>query len=515
MYHEAFAVLKYGIEARKGFTVVTGEVGTGKTTLLRRLMRHNVGGSIHTAFIFNTNLNPSELLHMIVYELGLPVSAASNKALLLQELNKYVLSELQEGHIVAVLVDEAQNLSDEALESLRLLSNLETDDEKLIQIVLVGQTELEAVLDRPTLRQLKHRIALRCRMYPLTRGEIPPYINFRLRAAGYNGPDLFDSDALSVLSDYSRGIPRTVNIMCDNALLSAFAANQRLVTGDTMREIARDLRLGSEGFQEKSARKPEIGAAESNGFVHEWQAQGQNAADEFTYEFAEDRLNRTNEASEPRSDLTKRPFHDAPKRRRFKIAAGLLILGLGGSVALTEPQHFAAAMDKTLKLTKHNIHRWTLFITKQEPTWAEATAEESARLEKNDYQLASEVYGRNSGLGIDLIKESNPHIRDLSRVTAGQALTLPSLRRETLLRRQVDGSYHLILACFRRQATADEYATGLKTQGYSVAVTPRRITNDLLFYRVEITSLKTLDEANHAWSTILQNEWIVLANSRH
>jgi general secretion pathway protein A len=162
VYQEAYANLRYGIEAKKGFVVITGEVGTGKTTLLRKLMR-SLGDTIHSVFIFNTDLTFSELLPFILHDLGLAFENPS-KAALLQELNAYLIKQLERGHIVAVLVDEAQNLSDETLEGLRLLSNLETDQEKLLQIVLIGQPELERKLDQPKLRQLKQRVALQGRL---------------------------------------------------------------------------------------------------------------------------------------------------------------------------------------------------------------------------------------------------------------------------------------------------------------------------------------------------------------
>src|SRR5438132_7723293 len=194
VYQEAYANLRYGIEAKKGFIVITGEVGTGKTTLLRKLM-HNLEGTIDSVFIFNTYLNFTELLQVILYDLGL-APKEPNKVTMLQELNDYLITQLKQARIVSVLVDEAQNLSDEALEGLRLLSNLETDQEKLLQIVLMGQPELERKLDRPSLRQLKQRIAVHCQLAPLNGSEVSPYIDLRLRAAGYEGEDPFDSDAV-------------------------------------------------------------------------------------------------------------------------------------------------------------------------------------------------------------------------------------------------------------------------------------------------------------------------------
>jgi general secretion pathway protein A len=161
VYLEAYASLRYGIEAKKGFTMITGEVGTGKTTLLRRLL-HNLEHTVHSVFIFNTYLTFPELLQVTLHGLGLAPKDTS-KVTMLQQLNDYLIKQLEQGHTVAALIDEAQNLSDEVLEDLRLLTNLETDREKLLQIVLMGQPELEVKLDQSRLRQLKQRVAVQCR----------------------------------------------------------------------------------------------------------------------------------------------------------------------------------------------------------------------------------------------------------------------------------------------------------------------------------------------------------------
>ncbi|HEY3306758.1 MAG TPA: AAA family ATPase, partial [Candidatus Binatia bacterium] len=220
-YMEAFATLQYGIEEKKGFVLITGEVGTGKTTLLRKLMR-TMGSSIHSVFIFNTYLTFTELLRLILRDLGLPAKS-EDRITMIEELNAYLIEQLTRGHVVCVLIDEAQNLSDDALEGIRLLSNLETDKEKLIQIVLMGQPELKERLDQPQLRQLKQRVVLESRLAPLTNEEVRAYIDFRLKAAGYEGPELFRTDAVERITLYSRGIPRLINGICDNALLTAYA----------------------------------------------------------------------------------------------------------------------------------------------------------------------------------------------------------------------------------------------------------------------------------------------------
>jgi general secretion pathway protein A len=241
-YREAFATLRYGIEARKGFIVITGEVGTGKTTLLKLFM-HNAESTIHTAFIFNPRLGFLELLRAMLNDLGIPQNANEDRLSLTEKLNAYLIEQIKSRQIVALLIDEAQDLSDEMLEELRLLSNLETDKDKLLQIVLIGQPELEGKLEKPGLRQLKQRVALRCRLEPLKAEEIHQYINFRLKKAGYKGKELFDGVAVERVAFYSKGTPRIINMICDNALLIAYAASRNNVSAEMVEEVACDLQL--------------------------------------------------------------------------------------------------------------------------------------------------------------------------------------------------------------------------------------------------------------------------------
>ena len=244
IYLEAFATLRYGIEAKKGFIVITGEVGTGKTTLLRKLL-HTLADTVHSVLIFNSCLSFPEILQVTLQDLGL-TATGHNRVQMLQQLNDYLIKQLRLGHTVMMLIDEAQNLSDEVLENLRLLSNLETDQEKLIQIVLVGQPELQAKLGQLHLRQLKQRIALQCRLNPLARTEVGPYIHSRLAVAGYKGKSLFDPEAVERIAAYSNGIPRVMNIICDNALLTAYAEAQPIVSANIIEAVARDLELTRE-----------------------------------------------------------------------------------------------------------------------------------------------------------------------------------------------------------------------------------------------------------------------------
>ena len=241
LYQEAFAVLRYGVEARKGFIVITGETGTGKTMLLRMLM-DSLASTVHTAFIFNSPVNFTELLRLTLNDLEIKHSS-DDKPMMMRQLNNYLIEQLSRGDTVALLVDEAQDLSDEMLEDLRLLSNLETRQEKLIQIVLMGQPELERKLDQAGLRQLKQRVALRYRLLPLRSEEVGLYIAARLQTAGYEGEGLFAPEAVAKIAHYSEGIPRLINVICDNALLNAYAASEDQVSAGMVEKVVVDLQF--------------------------------------------------------------------------------------------------------------------------------------------------------------------------------------------------------------------------------------------------------------------------------
>lgn len=506
VYQEAFAALRYGIEAKKGFIVITGEVGTGKTTLLRKLMR-NPGDTIHSVFIFNTLLSFPELLQLILHDLSLTPKEPT-KVEMLQELNDYLMKQLKQGHVVSVLIDEAQNLSDESLEGLRLLSNLETDQEKLVQIVLMGQPELKAKLDQPALRQLKQRVAFQCRLAPLKNEEVGSYIDFRLRAAGYTGKDLFQPDAVQQIAFYSQGIPRLINIICDNALLIAYAGSQEIITADIIKEVGRDLRLGSEVQVPDAETIPTVSVS-------------------------------TTERETPAHEVPNGLLRQKVERRAGVGVGALLILAFIILAAAIDPQHFFSTTAERLEASKHNLKQWVALVTHQQAIPEKLTveaiaAQQHALPEKTNaaaqkvaakhphviiqpgstiHKIVSEVYGANTLLGMDFIKEFNPQIENLNWIFPGQDLLLPPLTHETMLRKQPDGSYRLIVASFSSLTEANKYAQLLGYTGYQVVITPKRVSDDLLLHRVEIDGLKNSEDAKHIWETGLRNQWFAFVDN--
>jgi general secretion pathway protein A len=240
---EALACLTYGIQSRKGFVLLTGEVGTGKTTLINKLLEWLRAQQVPTAFIFNSRMNVPQFLDYMMADFGIPCDTRSKSQILLRLYN-WLLERYRAGETAVLIVDEAQNLADEVLEEIRMMTNLETFTEKLLQIVLVGQTELEQKLKQPNLRQLRQRLTLRAKTHPLTLEETKSYIQQRLRIAGSNGQAIFDAEALTSIHRYSSGIPRVVNLICEHCLVSAFVDQQKKVASSIVDAVARDFDLG-------------------------------------------------------------------------------------------------------------------------------------------------------------------------------------------------------------------------------------------------------------------------------
>ena len=507
VYLEAYANLRYGIEAKKGFIAVTGEVGTGKTTLLRKLML-SLDKTIQTVLVFNTDVTFNELLRVISRELGLQ-TAGKDRLGMIEALNDYLIEQLEHGRTVCMLIDEVQNLSDESLEGLRLLSNLETDRQKLLQIVLMGQPELQAKLDQSHLRQLKQRIAIRSELARLRDDEVGSYINFRIRVAGCDNPELFHSDAVEKIAFYSKGIPRLINVICDNALVIAFAGSEKYVSPEVIGEVVRDLRIAPEN----------------------------QLIDDQTNQLIPNQTDRARGVAEPAASA-EIPSSETtvPISKRKPIgtlaaaaAASVAIAILLGFASFTDPGKFFTGASESLNGYQKNLAEWALLVTGQHANQPKRmnvkiadTRQQTAEIsgKSNDhrltiqngstvFQIATDAYGSRSAiLGIDLIKEFNPDIANLNWINAGQDLLLPALNEETLLRQQPDGSFRLIVASFLSRREAEEFAERIVRDGFPVVVTVRPVSNNLVLHRLEINGLKNREDAKQPIQIGFTNRWL-------
>lgn len=572
VYQEAYANLLYGIQERKGFIVLAGEVGTGKTTLLRRLMSQ-LEESVRFVFFYNTTLSFEELVSFACDELGLTVKG-NGRLQKIQALNEFLTEQSRQGGTVVLLIDEAQNLTDDVLENLRLLSNLETATEKLLQIVLVGQTELDAKLAQPQLRQVKQRVALQCRLDRLKDREVGPFINYRLRVAGYEREDLFTPEAIREVGFCSKGIPRLINIICDNALLIAYATTAKSISAEMIREVARDLNLATKQRVVEDvpppapALRPIMPVARSEVFEQPVEirqpAARQSAGRQPVLPVPGEREKRFNIEEivvEKPSSAAREHSRSAATRT---VALLVFIILLVGGVFAYEADLFGWLSDNILGRFKSTETRARpglassdsppiAFESRRSPGANEpapaAGQVEAAPIAQADVsapraetpasgpdapaagagrgpaaqkdktvvissgttisRIAAEIYGPDKMvLAMDILKEANPEIEDLNWVIAGQNLSLPPLTRETLLRKQSDDTYRLILGSFLTPQDAERFSRAARAKGYETAVSPHKVSNKIMLHRVEIRGLKNLETANRAWEVAKNSRWV-------
>jgi type II secretory pathway predicted ATPase ExeA len=527
VYQEAYASLLYGIRERKGFVVLTGEVGTGKTTLLRRLMA-NLDESIHFVFFYNTTLTFEELLTFVCEDFGLQAEGKTSLQKI-QLLNAFLLSCLQQGGTGVLLIDEAQNLSDDVLENLRLLSNLETSSEKLLQVVLVGQPELEKKLAQPRLRQFRQRVAIQARLDVLKDREIGPFIFHRLRLVGYESSDLFPPQTIDRICKYARGTPRLINVICDNALLLAYGTEQKVVSVEMIEEVAHDLRLkiepagGRDDTAATSRAEPTV-------------------LPPVVLPTPEAAVLPVPSPSVPvQAEST-----EATRSKRVGIVLALAIaaagaavvakqlrplssFGIGGDVESGPPEAATTAERITSPVEPVVEKGAAAAAAAPRATGAKGEAEHTTKenaepsaapasvpglrpslpgrpvvIEYGTTALAivSQYYGSYNTLAIDLTKEANPQIEDLDRLFAGERISLPPLTRESLLRQQPDGSYHLVIASISSPRDAERLAQTIRQKGYAVEVVPRNVTGTISLYRVEIRGLRDPATVERAWQLV-------------
>lgn len=266
---ETFASLTYGIQQRRGFILLTGEVGTGKTTILNMFLEWLRDAKVATAFIFNPRLSVVEFMDFMMTDFGISCESELKSQKLIR-MNQWLLERFRNNETAVLIVDEAQNLSFEVLEEIRLLTNLETAREKLLQIVLSGQPELEHKLSRPHLRQLRQRITLRCKTCPLDAKQTEEYVFERLRIAGSAGGPIFSPSAMDAIHRHSRGIPRVINLVCDHALINAYADGRKYVAANTIDAVAREFELD----------KPSVSGSVSPGNGEDGQTKGNSMLNE-------------------------------------------------------------------------------------------------------------------------------------------------------------------------------------------------------------------------------------------
>jgi general secretion pathway protein A len=383
-HREALAAIIYGIEQRKGFIAIIGAVGVGKTTILRSYLETSEKKHLKIIYIFNTRLTFEELLKTIYQELGLHIE--SNDVLnMINKLYEVLIEEYKQSNTVVLIIDEAQNMPVDTLENLRMLSNLETSKDKLIQIVLVGQQEFEATLNLNRLRQLRQRLAIRSIILPLTRNESMEYVRFRLQKAGSNVTSVFTTEALKKITKKAKGIPRVLNILCDNALITGFGYRQKPVSKKIAQEIIRDF----DGLEQRSFRRWWLSAASVMALL----ILGITAWFVLYKETYTGKVAVTVPREEKESD---------------------------NAVRETKPTEKPVAQDNQMELAPAKIEVLSV-IGKSGPGVTTKTVAPGDTLSK----LAQKVYGNADTKVMKTIQQNNPQIADPNLIHAGSTIVFP------------------------------------------------------------------------------------------
>jgi general secretion pathway protein A len=533
VHDAAYATLLYGIQERKGFITLIGEAGTGKTTLLH--MIEGLEKPIRTALFNKTTLTFDELLDCLCFDFDLPVKEG-RRLEKIRALNAFLVTQFEEGGTGVLIIDEAHNLAVEVLENLRLLSNLEKANQKLFQIVLAGQPELEQKLGLRELRHLKQRIAVRCWLDRLKAQDVEPYISHRLWVAGCERPDVFTPEAVRRVALYSQGIPRLINTICDNALHLACQTAQQTISAALVEEVARDLRFKEVGRNDlrgmtlalqaivRRGPKQLMWAGAGGLLVALFLAGGgifpqQPKAPPAARSVMTARAPTTQQGDESgRSDSApptalsaslfpaELPVNEVRERASEPVARPQTPnlqerdgAGERDSAPSTVP---SASLPPAGQPTEGTGEGAASVPVAQTPDLREEG--QLITITRGDMisAIVLKMYGTYSTLAFDLIKEFNPHVADLDWIGVGESLWLPAPTRKALLREQPDGSYHLIVASSPTAENARQLSQRLRRSGYTTVTTPRRVSGSLVLYRIEIVGLSDREAVERAWALV-------------
>jgi len=524
-HREALAQLIYGVKEKKGFVVLSGDVGTGKTTIVRALLER-LDENCQVAYIFNTRLSIVDFLKYVCHDFGLEVTSDSKIDYLIK-LHDFLIESHNDGKTTTLIVDEAQNLDASLFEEIRMLTNLETSNHKLFQIFLVGQPELNELLDQPDLWQLKQRISSRYHLLPLDRDETKGYIHTRMRIAGAKRLNCFTEGAIQKIYEHSQGIPRLINNICDNALLLGYANDSPIINEKTVRECVADLKLDEMPKSRKRKSKPK-------------------------------------KERETEAGLGIRPFRYAVLATIVAlVAVGLALLflnhssvhgiiskplaiiqpgseqpdesGAADTMALSEqdtdqsqdtqtaslaPEEdvpaVGAYIEETAPENEKPIASHTETRTKENPEGTDPIADLTTRTvvaQEGDTisHIVFREFGRVDAHLLDVVQKLNPEIDDIDEILAGQEVRLPVTPEEAYKNPGNPGCFSSHVASFRNFDEARRLCEEFIRSGENSTIVAAKVHNTGPWYRVTIGEYKTLAEASLETDKLVRNGYFTYA----
>ena len=452
----------YGINERKGLVLITGEVGTGKTTLIYTLLQ-NLSKKVKSAFIYHTTTTFEELLRSTLLKLNISIGD-EDKTSLLNKLNEYLIQKMAQGETLAIIIDEAHNLSKEVMEEFRMLSNLQTSKSMLLQILLVGQPELEVKLDSKDLRQLKQRIGIRRQIKPLSMSECAHYIDYRLNLVGSSSSKVFTSETISLICKYSRGIPRTINILCDNTLLTGYGLTQKKINRKIFKEVIEDLKID----REETFKKP---------FPFKSLAVSLLTIIFLSSVFLLLLMKRENFFG---------IYYDNLKKEKVTQIKENLSSSMPTEIV---PDHTITSADVQPEIQKKPAQKM--------PTTFEEKGAHIAVLKEGEglYSLALKHYRRTNETLFDLILQVNPTITDVRKIHDNQKIIIPVITPESYIKQDSDGAYKIYVGTFETFELVNLYSHKVIDLGKQFTIEAHEFSYKDTWYRLMMGNFNSKEEA--------------------